>query len=494
MALFLDRRSGLPVPTKLREVFPPLAPSSECPIYVLDEDTSDDGETVYGSDSDDDGDELFVDALEEPRDAIPLPEEILDEVMRCTQEDGADHATLKTASLVCRAWSLPARRVLFSQCLSVASQGAVKRLREVVDAQPALARAIRSFDVSNPACAWQEGRVSEIFRRSAALLRQTPNVKELSMLHIALSDKARLKFFGALKALPIESAHIYSSSWSTLGRNGLTTRTVGGAVPDMQELAHTLCTWRRLKALTLSGYSAYPRLFSPAILPAYAFPTFHLTDLTIISTDLSGSTLPWLLGSSASSLKRLNLAATTGLTKETLQHVFTLVGPTLEVLLLSLDVDDLHPASASTPLDDALLLSLTALRSFNLSTDTVFSDTLLSTLVTLPCLSSISLCFPSFSHDAVLSALESLPLSGPGQGALTNLVLDAWESSALWTEAGRWAALQACEKRGIALALNGLVKEDIEEEWFGEDLAGDWRFLEAEEPVRRGSRARHLWR
>ncbi|GAA5987538.1 hypothetical protein JCM11641_007179 [Rhodosporidiobolus odoratus] len=440
MALFLDRRSGLPTTSKLKEVFPPLCPHSECPIYVLDDSDTDDSSTVYDSDIDD----VFTDALShlpDPREPIRLPEEVLDEVMRKTQEEAEDPTVLRVLSL----------------SLNLSSHEAVKRLRTVIDAGPELARAVKSFDLSSPGTAWQDGRVGEIFRRAGGLLRQTPNVKEV-----------RTKLFGALEALPLRKAHFYSSSWTHFGRNGAR-RSPGGGTPDIAELAHLLCVSNRLETLTLSGYSSYPRLLSSHVCPSHTMPTYRLTDLTIISADLSNSTLLWLLGLSSTSLKRLNLAAVTGLTKEVLSHLFTLVGPSLEILLLSLDIDDLHPSSSSDSLDNSILAPLKALQSFNLSTDTVFLDTVLQTLVTLPELRIISLCFPSFGCEVVKRAIEIVPVSTRDEEksndweGLRRLTLDAWETSTMWEETERWEVLQACEKRGVELSLNGLMKEDIEE-------------------------------
>ncbi|GAA5836834.1 hypothetical protein JCM11251_005800 [Rhodosporidiobolus azoricus] len=265
-----------------------------------------------------------------------------------------------------------------------------------------------------------------------------------------------MKLFGALKTLPVRSAYLYSSSWSSWGRGAV--GRVSTSNPDMDELAHLLCTWCCLRSLTLSGYSSYPRILSGACAPVHTIPKYRLTDLTLISVDLNNSTLLWLLGSSGSSLKRLNLAATSGLTREVISHLFTLVGPTLEVLLLSLDIDDLHPSSSDV-LDNSLLSPLRALKTFNLSTDSVFADTVIETLVALPAIGSISLCFPAFSHATVLRAVESLERAS----GLSNLVLDAWETNTMWEESERFQLLRACETRGIAVSLNGLGKEDIEE-------------------------------
>ncbi|GAA5898891.1 hypothetical protein JCM6882_004024 [Rhodosporidiobolus microsporus] len=507
MALFIDRRGASPVTSKLRQVFPLTVPDvvdSNCPIYVLDDESSDsDGSSTF-YDSDDD---VFLEAVEEqppPSKAVRLPEEVLDAVFARSQDEYEDQGTLRTASLVCRDWSVPARRLLFSQCLSITNHDAVKRLRDVLDARPELARATKRIDLSNPGSAWQDGRIGEIFRRAAGLMRQTKNVQEVHLLHIALTDKIRRKLFGALKSLPIRTAYLYSSSWSSWSRNsGL--RRASSANPDMDELAHLLCTWRTLKSLTLSGYSSYPRLLSGACMPVHALPTYRLTDLTIISVDLTNSTLLWLLGSSGSSLKRLNLAATSGLTASLLSHLFTLVGPTLEVLLLSLDIDDLHPSTSADVLDNAILAPLTALKTFNLSTDSVFADSVVETLVALPSIESISLCFPGFSHPIVLRAVQSVPVPTPPppegaggekkrSGLLSSLVLDAWETNTMWEESERFELLCAGEARGITLSLNGLVKEDIEEEWYGEDVSGDWSLLERPDQPRRGSRVRPIWR
>ncbi|GAA6042828.1 hypothetical protein JCM8097_004449 [Rhodosporidiobolus ruineniae] len=504
MALFLDRRSGLPVTSKLREVFPPAVAPSDCPVYILDESESDVASTV--SDWSDLDDDVFHEALEDqmpPRPPLRLPVEVLDDILLKTQEDTeGDEATLRAASLVSKDWEASARRLLFAQCLPISSQGGVKRLRSVFDNHPELASAAKYVDLSNPGAAWQDGRVGEIFRRAAGLLRQTPNVSEISLLQTALNPKTRKKLFGALRALPIRSAHLYSS-YSSFGRYGAT-RAASGNIPEMDELALLLCAWRELDSLTLSGYSSYPRLLSPSTAPVHAFPSYRLTNLTLISCDLTD--LLWLVGKSGSSLKRLNIAATAGLSKEVLTHLFQLVGPTLEVLLLSLDIDDLHPSSSADPIDNAVVRPLQKLKVCNLSTDTAFSETILNELVVLPLIHTISLCFPAFTPSVVQSAVESVPVPSAASrkaGVKGNeakplmtreLTLDAWETSTTIDEAQRWSILQACEKRGIELSLNGFRREDIESDWYGEDVSGDWSILERAEQPRRGSRVRPIWR
>jgi hypothetical protein len=85
-----------------------MCPSYSGPIYVLDE--SDDDSTASVSSSD----ESFYDAWEDlpplPK-PVRLPEEILEAIMRNLEALDGEEACLKACSLVCKEWSLPARRV-----------------------------------------------------------------------------------------------------------------------------------------------------------------------------------------------------------------------------------------------------------------------------------------------------------------------------------------------------------------------------------------------
>ncbi|GAA5928959.1 hypothetical protein JCM1841_006430 [Sporobolomyces salmonicolor] len=435
------------------------------PIYELD----------LSSEDDSDREDEFHDSLEEqppPPKPVHLPTEVIEHILRWTQANAEDQTTLKACSLVSKAWENPARRILFGQCLAITSHDSLQRLRSVVDGAPSLARAVRKLDLSNPSSGWCPARISEMYRRSAGLLRQTPNVNDVQLLHVALTDKVRHRLFGALRTLKVEVASLYSSSWTRQGRHSLTATGGTEEAPDMEALAHLLCTWRRLKHLTISGYSSYPRLIRPTIAPLHTLPTYHLTDLAVVSAALPDSTLLWLLGNSACSLRSLNLAATTGLSAEVLSDLFELVGPTLENLFLSVDLDDLAPASSSTPLNSSILAPLGNLTSFNLSTDSAFLEEVLETLATLPRIRSIVLCFPSFSYRVARTATEHASAS------LRHLTLDSWDAADIWTDHQRWLVLQECEKRDITFALNGLMKEDIEEDWYGEDVSGDWAMLE----------------
>ncbi|KPV77101.1 uncharacterized protein RHOBADRAFT_52056 [Rhodotorula graminis WP1] len=488
MALFVDRRSGSAVTAKLKEVSSPLP--SGYPIYELDD--SDATSTCSSDFGSDDDDASFADALEEqpaPRDPLVVPEEVLEIVFRATQRWVDDSETLKSAALVCRSWSTPARRILFSQNIYINSPEAVKRLRHVVDSRPELRSAMQHFDLANP-CSTYDIRLNETFRRAAGILRLALCVKTLNLLHVPLSDKTRRKFFGALRALPMEEVRLYAAASPSYGPFGPRRRLRGTA--DVDVLPGLLQQWSTLRSLTLSGYSTYPRLFSGALLlrPVPPMPTYRLVELNLVSTDLSGATLLWLLGDSLASLRVLNLSTCTGLTKDVLEHVCAFVGPTLECLYLALDLDDLDPASASAPLDSAILAPLVNLASFTLSSDTLFPDTLLVQLVALPSLSLITLCCPSFSHDIVKRAVATLPApsasssssSGSAGGArrrrLEQLTLDAWELQALWSEEERWEVLQACEDKGVQVVINGLAREDIEDEWYGEDMTDAWHALE----------------
>ncbi|KWU41009.1 hypothetical protein RHOSPDRAFT_37459 [Rhodotorula sp. JG-1b] len=464
MALFLDRRSGQTVPSKLREVFPDLDTQvpAGCPIYVLDE--SDDDATASVS-----SDESFHDALEEPPPPprpVRLPEEVFEAIMRNLEALDGEEACLKACSLVCKEWSLPARRILLGGGLTVSSADAAKRLREILDSHAELRPAVRSINLNG---AMRDGLIAPYFRRAAALFRHTPNLRMLQLVHVGLSEMNRHRLYSAMRHLPLTHVILYSSSWSVshLGQTP-------GDYADVREVLRLLCDWNQLNSLTLSGYSSYPRLLLPTTIPAHAFPTYRLESLHLLSCNLADSIVLWLLGNSAKTLKQLNLCGCSGLTSEILAQVFEVLGPTLETLVLTLDVDDLAAVPGPQSVRSEVVETLVQLRVVSVSTDSVFPEDIVHTLVALPLVESISLCYPSFTYAIVKDDLASLPPASK----LEKLYLDAWETPDMWTETERWDLAQLCEKRGVELVLNGLVKADIEEEWYGEDFSEDWRILE----------------
>ena len=257
-----------------------------------------------------------------------------------------------------------------------------------------------------------------------------------------------------MRHLPLTHVILYSSSWSVshLGQTP-------GDYADVRELLRLLCDWNQLNSLTLSGYSSYPRLLLPTTIPAHAFPTYRLESLHLLSCNLADSIVLWLLGNSAKTLKQLNLCGCSGLTSEILAQVFEVLGPTLETLVLTLDVDDLAAVPGPQSVRSEVVETLVQLRVVSVSTDSVFPEDIVHTLVALPVVESISLCYPSFTYAIVKDALASLPPASK----LEKLYLDAWETPDMWTETERWDFAQLCEKRGVELVLNGLVKADIEE-------------------------------
>lgn len=236
-------------------------------------------------------------------------------------------------------------------------------------------------------------------------------------------------------------------------------QTPGDHAADIREISRLLCEWSQLNSLTLSGYSSYPRLLLPNTFPAHAFPTYRLGSLHLLSCNLADSAILWLLGNSAKTLRQLNLCGCSGLTSEVLALVFEVLGSTLETLVLTLDVDDLAAASGPQSIRSEVVATLVELRVVSVSTDAVFPEDIVHTLAALPLVESISLCYPSFTYAIVRDALASLP---PGS-KLEKLYLDAWETPDMWTETERWNLAQLCEKRGVELVINGLVRADIEE-------------------------------
>lgn len=224
-----------------------------------------------------------------------------------------------------------------------------------------------------------------------------------------------------MRHLPLTHIILYSSSWS-VSHVG---QTPGDHAADIREISRLLCEWTQLNSLTLSGYASYPRLLLPNTVPAHAFPTYRLESLHLLSCNLADSTVLWLLGNSTKTLKQLNLCGCSGLTSDVLSDVFEVLGSTLETLVLTLDVDDLTAAPGPQSIRSEVVEALVQLRVVSISTDSVFPEDIVHTLVALP--------------------------------------LVAWETPDMWTETERWDLAQLCEKRGVELVLNGLVRADIEE-------------------------------
>ncbi|ORY90647.1 hypothetical protein BCR35DRAFT_299196 [Leucosporidium creatinivorum] len=393
-----------------------------------------------------------------------LPVELLDLIFA---QVGEDTKTLSACSLVSRAWGESARRKLFGCPLGVTDEESLRRVRNLLDSNRSLARSVRAVDLSNQQGRYRVSKLNEVFRRAAGVLRLTPNVTDITMLHVALSQLVRQKFFGTLRVLPIKDATFYSTGWSRTG-----SLNVAGEAPEIDALAHALVAWRSLKYLTLSGYVSYPQLLTSASPPVHAFPSYRLQGLRLVSCELQAPTLLWLLGSSGSSLRQLTLSATSGLDSEVLSHIFKLVGPTLEQLSLSLDRDD-FTVPRPDMLDPTILAPLLNLKVIMLSTDQMFGDDVLAQLALLPRLESATLAFlTAFRHSSVDAFLAN------DLHTLDSLVLDTWDSMDIWNDSQRYHVAKLCTSKGIAFSLNGLTQEAIEDAWFGLDVGECWTVLE----------------
>ncbi|KAL8279324.1 hypothetical protein RQP46_008361 [Phenoliferia psychrophenolica] len=424
---------------------------------------------------------------EEPRSrrAVHLPQECVDAILIQVSKqfwegsvDETSLAELRRLALVSRIWAKAARRMLYSSIQGLVSTGALMRLRGVLAASPELMRVVKKIDLSAPSCRWESSQVSEFFRRAAGLLRDTPLVQDIQLLHIGLSDVVRRKLWGAMAELPIQQASLDSSCWSS--NNGHRAPATTSSTTDMGALMLALTRWTSLRVLSLHAYNLSPRVFETSAAPSHAFPAYRLTSLDISSCELDGASLLWLLGRSAKTIKQLNLTNVTGITLDEVEDVLRAVGPSLVELQLSLDSDDFaesNPPRANV--DAKAFAGLAQLTTLVVATD-MDTKALLDQFALLPRLTFLGFNCPSLPFPRVKRFLEMNPEK------LKDLNLDLWGEDESWTCYTRFLAARECAKRGIDILIDGSDREELENAWFGMDLAKCWTFLEEEEwPVPR---------
>lgn len=79
---------------------------------------------------------------------------------------------------------------LFGQKLRISNApGSIQRLRAVFERCPELGKAVQKLDLSTPSNDWSSKNLNEIFKRSSGLLRSTPIISEISLVHVELTDK-----------------------------------------------------------------------------------------------------------------------------------------------------------------------------------------------------------------------------------------------------------------------------------------------------------------
>ncbi|KAM0749658.1 hypothetical protein T439DRAFT_348493 [Meredithblackwellia eburnea MCA 4105] len=408
-----------------------------------------------------------------------LPLEITDAIVAWSQADGDNPNELRRLSLVSKVFARSARKALFRSIHSLLSTSSLMRLRSALSSSPELSRHVRKVDLSNPNCRWEPNLVSEFFRRASGLLRETPLVHEISILHIALSDNVRRRLFGALSALRIKKAIFDASCWS----NSSNHRPSRDTSLDMDAFIFTLTRWSSLKVLSLHGYNLYPRVICPSSLPLHSFPKYNLRMLDVASCDLNGSILLWLLGSSNSSLRQLNLSNVTGLTLDVLETALGMVGKSLVELQITLDQDDFTPAQPPRSINPKVFSSLVKLKTLVISTD-METTTLLDEIAHLPLLSFLGLNCPTLAYSKIERFLQE------DLQSLRDLSLDLWGDDDSWTCYTRFLAARACRTKGVDLLLDGCDGLELEDAWFGigagMDLSEVWEDMERLDwPVRK---------
>ncbi|KAI5475005.1 hypothetical protein MNV49_002097 [Pseudohyphozyma bogoriensis] len=429
----------------------------------------------------------------------PLPLELVECILQWTQRGdmlSENPSDLRRFARVSKLWCQAARRILWGQRMIIQNAPSIKRIREAFETSPQLAEYVRKVDLSSPDDRWEPKRVQEFFKRSGAMLRSTEKVEEMFLLHVGLSDPVRKKFFSALQTLKITNFNSDASCWSAPSHTSLSS----SDCPDVTALTLTLSRWTHLTTLALHGYSHFPRLISPSLLPLHTSPSYRLKNLDLSGMELESSTLYWLLGRSLSSsslsdptptyssIEILSIQNVTGLAPDDVRFLLGSLKHSLRDLQLSCDVDDwdqtLPPLGRQLANDT--FEGLEKLSSLIFTTDQELPAAMLDSLAALPKLEMVSFNCPSLP---ALRALSFVNNSGP---ALKDLGLEVWGEDGSWTCKSRYQLASLCRKRKIDLLIDGTDIECLEDAWhgignYGVDLENAWEGLEQLNWVGRGA-------
>ena len=248
---------------------------------------------------------------------------------------------------------------------------------------------------------------------------------------------------------------ITSSSYS--GNGSLRDTATGGyeTHDDMLELGRLLCSWNSTQKLTISGYCSQPRVLDSTIFPHNTLPSYRLTSLELRSLALPDSSLLELVGQNCSgTLKVLKLQCITDLTQDVLGDLLKVLGPTLEVFMMTGGAAENDERDS---FDTAVLRPLKMLHTLVLSSDH-FPETVLGVAVSLPSIRTVKIVKEHFSLNTAVASVSGASPS------LELLELNLWEVGAVfWDPMQRWLISKCFYLKEIEFTLNGDNFEDIED-------------------------------
>jgi hypothetical protein len=226
----------------------------------------------------------------------------------------------------------------------------------------------------------------------------------------------------------------------------------------MAALGRLLSEWTSLEVLHLNDYSYDAHLLRSSIFDTFGIPTYHLTHLSLSDVVLPELSLLHLIGSNPSSLMDLKLETVRKIPNSTFAEVFRQC-TSLKHLVIVLDTD----FDSSETYQPEILSTLINLVDFTLYTDVSFPEETLETVVNLPNISNFQITLPSISYQAANSAILGMrPFS------LKTLTIETQDiPDTRWTEEQCWNFMRGCNEKDLALMLNGLDADDIED---GESL------------------------
>ncbi|GAA6011445.1 hypothetical protein JCM11491_002789 [Sporobolomyces phaffii] len=377
-----------------------------------------------------------------------IPSEVVHAILKRTQEGqpygtAARLATLKNASLVCKLWTDPARRVLFAQPLRIVSGAAsIQKLQDIFFRFPELGRAVQTLDLCSS--------TRDVFRRFPGLVRLTPMVKNISFHQVALSDRTQRRLFNALKTIRPREASIVMGFEDEHHR---ATFRADRAMEDMRFLGRLLVEWKSLTSLTLSGYQDSSRPLGTNMFPGSIPPSYLLHNLTLDEVVLPDRSLLDLLGANTVNLTSLKFEGSVEVSNAVLGEAFEQLGSTLESLAFFNGDSD----AAAGAYEPGILVPLVKLRQFELYSQS-FSGNLLGTVLSLPSIEEVTVNPPSIGYHTAIAALYD------ASPTLWYLTLDWWDATdSMWEDAQRWHFAKQCAAVGIDLALNGMSFDDIKD-------------------------------
>lgn len=293
---------------------------------------------------------------------------------------------LRQCSLVCRDWIEILRPLIWSKVV-FQRDNQISQLCDLLVKSPHLVPLIQMIALSRPHRVSVEGFTS--LAKLLQLVQESVKIIHLDYVPRSNSLEYEQVLSDELKKLDLEEAKIGSVSAYGWG-------------PEGEEC---LMIWRNLRRLTLTrGFTILSTQESVMSKPAY-----QLTALDLRETYLSTSIIDWILGDSLHSLTSLKLISLCNTTLYHLSHLFDLVGPTLRVLVLALDVDSFYP-DENPGLPSSFFEKCVELREISVEVDTALSKGLMRSIgKTMTKLREATFVFGQITLEQVLEFFEAIP-------------------------------------------------------------------------------------